>query len=164
MKKISAAYAGEYMRCKLAGEVWEKMKEVWQELQDERSCVQVRSFVRRFCRLGVHYTEAPAIEIAKIKRTINLKKVLFELAYKSSYETDIIEWEWFRKLVEGYWHEEEPCIDVLMLKFRTGGFHLSSNYFVVPGEVLAEIKAVYRRCSNDHFLGYCPVKALIGKM
>lgn len=53
------------------------MKEVWDLLEDDKAEVEVKDFVRRINKLGVHFNEAPAFNIPLIKKTINLKKVLF---------------------------------------------------------------------------------------
>ncbi len=53
------------------------MKEVWDLLEDDKAEVEVKDFVRRINKLGVHFNEALAFNIPLIKKTINLKKVLF---------------------------------------------------------------------------------------
>ncbi len=95
------------------------MKEVWDLLEDDKAEVEVKDFVRRINKLGVHFNEALAFNIPLIKKTINLKKVLFQIAYKESDLPDKIKWEDFQSTLKYFWHPNEPTIDQLMNKLKS---------------------------------------------
>ncbi len=56
MKKISEAHWGEYIRCSLKGEVVDKLKELFEEMEEEDYRVRTRDFVQRINKLGLRYS------------------------------------------------------------------------------------------------------------
>jgi hypothetical protein len=55
-------------------------------------------------------------------------------------------------------------MDLLVKKLKKEEAWLPSNFFHVPDEVISELKSIYKKCSADHFLGYCSSAALVSKM
>lgn len=76
-KKISEAYWGEYIKCTIKEEVLERIKEIFDGLQDVDARVETKELIYKINKLGVKYSEATAVEVPILKRKINLKKVLF---------------------------------------------------------------------------------------
>jgi hypothetical protein len=54
-KKISEAQWGEHIRCSLRGDVVDKLKELFDEMEEEDYKVRTREFVQRINKLGLRY-------------------------------------------------------------------------------------------------------------
>lgn len=80
----------------LPADACDKMREIWDEIEDDQCEVTLKNFVKRFNKLGIKFTEAVAFHIPIIKKNVILKKVLFELGYKYENLPQKCKWEEFR--------------------------------------------------------------------
>ena len=73
-KKIGSGEVHEYLRYVLDADIEGKIKEVWDECEDNSEKVDLSSFFQKISRMGVHFTEAIVIEIPVLQKRINLLK------------------------------------------------------------------------------------------
>lgn len=82
-KKLTVGQLAEYVRYVLHDDVWDKIKEIWEKIQDVEEKVRLAELVQKINKLSVKFSEAVAFQVPKIHRNIPLKKVLFDLQYKT---------------------------------------------------------------------------------
>lgn len=134
-KRISEAYWGEYIKCTLKDEVVERIKEIFDELQNVEARVETKELIYKINKLGVKYSEATAVEVPILKRKVNLKKVLFELFFKSKAMPVSITWKQFKECLQDYRFPSTPTIDEYMTsEATTTSKH--KNYFNISTELV----------------------------